>query len=315
VTRHKAPRWHPRGLNNGLIFGLTHRGVATLPTWMTYSMGHVGSTLAYRFQSSGRRALVDNFGGIFPGKSDAELEALALRTYRSYARDVVDFMRSLSRPPDELLRNVARVDREALDEAMAEGRGAISVSAHFGNWELGGLLLRRITNYPLAVIVMREPDDEVHRRRFDMRASIGIETIEVREQLDTALRVRARLQQNHVIGFLIDRYLGKDYVPVTFFGRPAYFLRTPALLAHFADAPLLPTFVYRDDDGRPAVETGPIVRVAKTGSRDERVQQATQAVAAVIESHIRARPHCWYQFYPFWAAQARVGQDSAPSGH
>lgn len=315
MTKQKSPRWHPRGLNNGLIFGLAHRGVATLPTWMAYSLGRLGSTLAYRFQKAGRRALVENFRGIFPEKSESELEALALKTYRSYARDVVDFMRSLSKSPDELLSEIRLVDRRALDEAMAGGRGAVSVSAHFGNWELGGVLLRRITNHPLAVIVMREPDEDVHQRRFDIRASVGIETIEVREQLDTALRVRARLQQNHVIGFLIDRYLGKDYVPVTFFGRQAYFLRSPALMAHFADAPLVPTFVYRDDDGRLAVESGPIVRVGREGPRDERIQQATQAVAAVIEAQIRARPHCWYQFYPFWAAQTRVGQDPSLSGH
>lgn len=315
MTPRKSPRWHPRGLNNGLIFGLTHRGVATLPTWMTYPMGYVGSTLAYRFQTSGRNALLENFRGIFPEKSEAELKALALRTYRSYARDVVDFMRSLSKSGDELLREIRLIDRAALDEAIAGGRGVISVSAHFGNWELGGVLLRRIVDHPLAVIVMREPDQDVHQRRFDIRAAIGIETIEVREQLETALRVRARLQQNHVIGFLIDRYLGKDYVPVTFFGRQAHFLRTPALMAHFADAPLVPTFVYRDDDGRLAVESGPIVRVDRTGPRDEMIQRATQQVAAVIERQIRARPYCWYQFYPFWTAQTRVGQDPSKSGH
>jgi KDO2-lipid IV(A) lauroyltransferase len=214
-----------------------------------------------------------------------------------------------------LLRDIRLVDRRALDDAIAEGRGVVSVSAHFGNWELGGVLLRRIVNHPLAVVVMREPDDEVHQARFDMRATLGIETIEVREQLETALRVRARLQQNHVIGFLIDRYLGKDFVPVTFFGRQAYFLRTPALMAQFADAPLVPTFVYRDDDGRMAVECGPIIRVPRDGARDERIQQATQAVAAAIEAQIRARPHCWYQFYPYWTAQTRVGEDPSRSGH
>ena len=305
----RPPRWHPRGLNNEWIVGATYAGVSHLPTWMTYSMGRVGSWLAYRFQPNGTQALVENFRGIFPDRPDAELRALALRTYRSYARDTVDFMRSLDQPPEVIRRRVSRLETAAFDAALARGQGAIALSGHFGNWELAGVLLRRFTTYPLSVVAMREPDAEVSKIRYRLRAKLGIETIEVRQQLETAITIRRLLQQNRVVGMLLDRHVGKDYVEVTFFGRPAYFLRTPAMLAFFSGAPLIPSFVYRDDRDQLVVECGPAIDVPRTGDRDENIRAATQAVAEVIERQIYARPHYWYQFYPFWTSQQAVPRE------
>jgi KDO2-lipid IV(A) lauroyltransferase len=297
-------------LNNEWILGATYAGVSRLPTWLTYRIGHVGTWIAYRLQATGTNALVENFRGIFPDRSDAELRRLALRTYRSYARDVIDFIRSLEQPTEVIRRRVSRLDTSAFEEALGRGRGAIALSGHFGNWELAGVLLRRFTTYPLTVVAMREPDAEVSRLRHRLRAKLGIETIEVRQHLETAITIRRLLQQNRVVGMLLDRHLGKDYAEVRFFGRPAFFLRTPAMLAFFSGAPLVPSFVYRDEQDRLVVECGPAIDVPRTGDRDENIRAATQAVATVIERQIRARPHYWYQFYPFWASQDAVPRDA-----
>ena len=134
-----------------------------------------------------------------------------------------------------------------------------------------------------------------------MRTTLGVETVEVRQHLDTALRIRGRLQKNEVVAMLLDRHFGKDYVDVSFFGRQTGFLRTPALLAALAGAPLVPCFVYREGDGL-AVECGPLIRVRPDGDRDTNVREAIQAVATLIEAHGRRHPHYWYQFYPVWPA-------------
>jgi KDO2-lipid IV(A) lauroyltransferase len=277
---------------------------------VTYPIGHVGAWLAYRLMPGGTNALVENFHGMFPDRSEHELRQLALRTYRSYARDATDFMRSLSMTPEATGRLFSRLEPQGLEEALSLGKGAISVSAHFGNWELGGVLVRRLTPYALCVVVLRETSAEVGRMRHEFRASLGIETIEVRQRLDTALKIRGLLQQNRVVAMLVDRYLDKDAVQVTFFGRPTFFLRTPALMAYFTGAPLVPSFVYREEDGRFAAECGPVIHVPRTGDRDDNVQRATQAVATLIEDHIRRRPHCWYQFYRFWPSQDQLLRDA-----
>jgi KDO2-lipid IV(A) lauroyltransferase len=298
-SRADGPRWHPRGLNNGAILAATYYGVTHLPPCLSYGIGRGGTWLAYHLMRQGTRALLQNFAVMFPEHDLPKLHALALRTYRSYARDVIDFMRSLRMTQEETSRLVCRFETDVLERAMSEGRGAIVVSAHFGNWELGALLLRRLTTYSLSVVVRAETNPAVGRLRHDLRAALGVETIEIRQQVETALRIRKRLEDNAVVAMLLDRHLDRDHVEVSFFGKPTKFLRTPALLAALSGAPLVPCFVYRDDCGI-AIECGPLIHVATAGDPDSNVRDAVQGVATVIERHCRRHPYYWYQFYPFW---------------
>jgi KDO2-lipid IV(A) lauroyltransferase len=310
-TTARAPRWHPRGLNNAVIMRATYYGVSYLPAWLTYGMGHTGTWIAYHLMRGGTRALVANFGVMFPEMDQRARRDLALRTYRSYARDVIDFIRSLRMSAAEARRLVGRFDTASLEQAMADGRGAIMLSGHFGNWELGGVLLRRLTSYALSVVAHAEPSRSVTDLRREIRQALGIRTVEVRQQLETALDIRARLQNNEVVAMLLDRHLGKDHVEVSFFGRPTRFLRTPAVLAALSGAPIVPCFVYRDKDGV-AVECGPLITVDRAGERDAAVRAAIQTVANLIEAQIRRHPDYWYQFYPFWPADAVAGATRVP---
>jgi lauroyl/myristoyl acyltransferase len=294
-----GPRWHQRGLNNGAIVGATYYGVSHLPAWLTYRVGHVGTWLAFYLMPQATRGLIQNLSVIFPDRSPKDIRRLALLTYRSYARDVIDFMRSLRLGADAARRLIGRFDTSALEQAMAEGRGAIVLSGHFGNWELGGVLLRRLTPYALSVVARAETDPAVGRIRQDIRSALGVDTIEVRQQMETAMQIRARLQKNEVVAMLLDRHFGKDNVEVSFFGRPTMFLRTPALMAALAGAPIVPCFVYRDSTGW-SVECGPLIRIPSTGDLDANVRQAIQTVATLLEGHVRRHPEYWYQFYAFW---------------
>jgi KDO2-lipid IV(A) lauroyltransferase len=296
-----APRWHASGLNNGFIVGATYYGVTHLPSWLTYRMGHAGTWLAYHLMNDGTSALLDNFAVMFPDLDLRARRALALRTYRSYARDVIDFIRSLRMTAEATRGLVGRLETSALNQAMAEGRGAILLSGHFGNWEIGGVLLRRLTPHVLSVVARAEVSPSVHRLRLEMRTQLGVETIAVRHQMDTAFQIRERLKHNEAVAMLMDRHFGKDFVDVEFFGRRTGFLRTPALVSALTGAPLVPCFIYREEHGL-AVECGPLIRVSSDANLDQSVRGAVQAFASLLEAHGRRHPEFWYQFYPVWPA-------------
>ena len=135
---------------------------------------------------------------------------------------------------------------------LARGRGAILVTGHHGNWEIGSILMRRVLHLPFAIVAMAEASAEVNRIRREMRDNLGVDTIEVRQSLDTALQIRRRLAANEIVAILMDRHLGRDRVQVTLLGRPAWFLRTPAVMGYLTGAPLMPCFVERSE-GRPSM--------------------------------------------------------------
>jgi len=296
-----AGRWHARGLNTGVIFSATCHGVAHLPPRVSYAIGDAGTWLAFHLMKDGTTGLLENLRVVLPAASERELRQIARFTYKSYARDTIDFIRGLSMSPREMGALVAQLDGDRFDELLAEGRGVIVAGGHFGNWELGGVAIRQLRGYPLAVVGRPEASAAVGVMRNRLRVSLGIETIQIGQMLDTALQIRRRLDRNGLVAMLMDRHLGRDRVEVSFFGRPTGFLRSPAMIAALSGAPLLPSYMIRRPDGRFLATCGDPIRVDPSAPQEAGLLAATQAFATQLERRIREAPHLWYQFYRYWS--------------
>ena len=301
-----APRrWTLHSLNNGVIFKLTLLGVRWLPRQISYALGRSGSWLSWRFMIAATGAIADNLSAVVPEESDAERRRRALETYRAYADDAVDFLRALD-ASDEAVRtmfDISAADRARFLALLALKRGVLIVTGHFGNWEAGAVLMRRILDLPLTVVAMPESDPAVNADRLEIRRRLGVETIEVRQSLDTPLRIRRALSENRAVALLADRHIGRDRVAVRLLGRPAWFLRTPALLAALTGAPLLPCIIERTAPGRFNAKFGSPVQIDPSEARDQAITRAAQALADALEPRIKAHPEYWYHFYRYWDAQ------------
>ena len=165
------------------------------------------------------------------------------------------------------------------------------------------MLIRDALQLPLTVVAMSEASREVNDARRQIREALGVETLEVRQTLETALHLRRQLAANRIIAMLVDRHLGRDRVTVKFLGRDASFLRTPALLAYMTGAPIVPCFIERVGPGRFLAQPGTPIRVSREGPRDEAIQAATQKIADAVAVKVREHPEYWYHFYRYWDAQ------------
>jgi lauroyl/myristoyl acyltransferase len=252
-----------------------------------------------------RTAIADNLAAVFPGESPSALERRARRVLRTYAHDVIDFIRALSAPQASLpaLFDYRADEAQMFIDVLAQGRGLILVSGHYGNWEVGGVFLRRVVNVPLTIMAKTEADPAVNRQRREIRDLLGVESIEIGKSLDTALQIRRRLADNHVVAFLMDRHIGRDRVEVQLFGRRAWFLKTPVLMGFMTGAPLVPCFIERTAPARFRVRAGEPIAVRRDRPRDEAIAEAAQAFAAQLEARVRAHPDLWYHFYRYWDAQ------------
>jgi lauroyl/myristoyl acyltransferase len=308
VVRNREPvqsAWTRHVLNSGGIYRWTYRLASKLPYRVSYGIAYVATWLSYHLLPKTTDAVIENLRVVVPELDERALRRLALETYRSYARDVIDFIRSLPLDPKDvrgMFEFETATARPMIDNMLASGKGILTVAGHFGNWEIGGLMLRAF-GYPLTVLAMAHAADEANRIRQETRDRMGIETLEVRQSMDTALQIRRQLADKRIIAILMDRYVDRDRVAVTFFGRRAYFLRTPALMAYMTGAPLFPVAIVRKGPGQFRVIPSEPIYVSREGDRDEEVARASQAFATHLEGLIRQAPQCWYQFYPYWAAQ------------
>jgi KDO2-lipid IV(A) lauroyltransferase len=299
--------WTRHFFNTGSAFRAMYAMATHLPCPVARAMAFGGTRVAHSFLRTTRAAVMENFRGAFPELSEPAIEELTLRTYHSYSNDVLDLFRSVPMTAAESFRLFEDVETRAsaFTEALSGGKGVLLVTGHFGNWEIGGALMRAL-ELPMTIVAMREADEDINRLRHEFRQRFGADTIEVRQSMDTALQIRRRLADNRIVAMLMDRHVDRDRVPVTFFGRRAYFLRTPPLLAYMTGAPLLPCSVVRTASGRFRVRPGTPILVSRDRDRDTAVRDAAQAFAAQLEGCIRETPHAWYQFYPYWRSQDAV---------
>jgi len=304
-----APRWTLHGLNNGVIFGMMCGIVGAMPRRVTYAIAHVSTWLGWHLMRQTRAAIADNLQAIFPDESAAARERRALDTLRAYAHDVVDFVRAISATADRRrqLFDFTPEHARLFETLLAEGQGIILVSGHYGNWEIGSVLMR-VFNLPLTIVAMAEANPEVNRRRRELREHLGADTIEVRKSIDTALQIRRRLGDNRIVAMLMDRHFGRDRVEVTLAGRRAWFLKTPVLMGLLSGAPLVPCFIERTGPERFSAIPGEPIRVDRNLPREEAIQRAAQEFADQLNRRLHLHPNYWYHFYRYWDSQ-REGSD------
>lgn len=235
------------------------------------------------------------------------VDRIARDMVRQHARAWVDFFFYGQRPVEEALAQFASIEGEAhLEAARAEGRGVIILTAHAGNYELGGMLLRA---RDLKVHAVYKPDrfEAVERLREDMRALGGVVGIPVDGVGFSTLPLVKLLREGALVGMQGDRDFSLNGLPMRFFGREVPFPRGPWELAAMTGAPIVTSFFYTDEERRFHARFGaPIWVAGERGARRASMEEGMRAYVADLEALIRQHPSQWYCFYPFWDDPARA---------
>lgn len=187
-----------------------------------------------------------------------------------------------------------------LEAARARGRGVIVVTAHLGNWELGGILLAQ-RGLPLTVITRDEPSTELTLWRDSYRRGFGIKTVAVGPGHDFAsIEMIRALQRNELVAMLVDRPYAGTGAPVEFFDHQSEFSTAPALLWQHTEAAVVPAFVLQTESGRYLSFADPMLPLEHAPDVRESILANTQRIAAHFEAIIREHPEQWFNYVPIW---------------
>ena len=294
-------RWRGHRLNGHLTFQLAAAICRPMPRRILYALaGRLVMPLAAACLGEARRAVESNLSVLFPGSEARKLRRLALETFRQFGIGFVDLLK-VSEGEGSLASVTARLEEPGRSRelrSIGAEHGAILVSPHLGNWELGAAALSAEgLNVSLVALAEQDPGVDEYRRAARRRA--GVETIPVGTSFDSFLRVRRALAEGRMVAMLCDRNFDEDRCSVELLGHAAEFLKTPALLSAVSRAPMLPVAFVRLPDGRYRILTGEPVQVGLDGSEQDLARSMNQ-VASSFGSFIGSFPTQWYNFYPYW---------------
>ncbi len=126
-----------------------------------------------RFRANGSRnlAYLGHLARIFPDSSHAWRESILKRYWRVHQRAFLGLFHAGRLSPEILPERVEWENRELLDEALAEGRGVMLLSPHFGDERTLHILLA-MSGYPMHVISSRYPGASKTVRKARLRVSM-----------------------------------------------------------------------------------------------------------------------------------------------
>jgi len=187
---------------------------------------------------------------------------------------------------------------EHIQRVLAEGKGAVIVTAHAGNWEVLGASLA-LHDIPIIGVAKQQTNAVMDRLVNHLRRSSGMRifySTGVRDMINY-------LKAGYVIGLLSDQAAGHDGAFVDFFGRLA---STPKGAAHFArlrGCGIVPTFITEKPDGTHVITMQPPLYVNATKNREEDLFSMTQTYTKIIEDHVRQHPEEWFWLHNRWKRQ------------
>lgn len=187
-----------------------------------------------------------------------------------------------------------------LEAARAAGRGAILLTAHLGNWELGSVLLGG-RDIPVSVVYVPDKFEDAERFRSELRRACAVDEIPIQpDQMLASLPVLRALRENRLVAMQGDRDINDKGPRLPFFGKPATFPLGPFILAHLTGAPIIPAFITYTPRYRFEAHFGNPINLVPEREREEEVRHGMAQWVKVLEDTVRRYPEQWYTFYDFW---------------
>lgn len=272
----------------------------SIPERFTYPLARFLGRLAAR--RSGKRHAVARNLAIVTGQpvTSSRVRELARAAFESYARYWLETFRLVRMPGEYFLDRVRSDTAYRIDDMLAQGKGAIVVVGHLGNWDAAGAWVGARGNHLVTVAEVLRP-----RRMFEFfsehRARLGMTIVPAQKGATDALA--AAVNDGAVVAILGDRDLKGTGIEVEFFGRRVTFPPGPASVSFKTGVPVMigGVFAERFDDGR----YGWSIHIGRpidppTDRSAEAMRAMTQKVAAELERHVRDRPEEWHVMSDFW---------------
>lgn len=250
---------------------------------------------AFTFIPIRKKHIIDSLSAAFPDKKQDEIINIAKDVYIRFANTIVEIMFFKKMSKQQLKEMVNFQNLYLLEKAKKDGKGAILLSAHFGNWEL--LAISFAQRAPLSVIVAQQENLLVDKLIDDIRSGKGYKTI-YKDNMAFKWVLKA-LKRNEFVAILADQDAGRQGVFVPFFGRYASTAKGPAVFALRAGCPVYASFCSRQQDGR-YIATFQEIEKPDTGDEEKDIEIIMSKYSEILQENIERNPSSWFWFHRRW---------------
>lgn len=190
---------------------------------------------------------------------------------------------------------------ENLREIVRRGKGGILLSAHVGNWEAAGHLLKRLDTR-VNVVMYDGEQQQIKEYLESVTGRRNLNVILVKPDLSHVYAMGEALQNNELICLHADRFLqGNKTVKRSFLGDDANFPLGPFILAASFKAPVSIVFAFKETHAHYHFYGGAILQGAPDESKADFRERLLDAFVDALDEKVKKYPEQWFNYFNFWA--------------
>ena len=121
-------------MKSKLVLGVL-KSVARLPLGILYAVSDFAYFVIYHLAGYRRKVVRRNLSEAFPDKSQKEIKRIEKEFYHYMCDVIVETVKLLHISPEEMARRVTISNFGQINEVVSNGRSAVLLLGHYGNWE------------------------------------------------------------------------------------------------------------------------------------------------------------------------------------
>lgn len=223
------------------------------------------------------------------------------KNYYTFGKIIVDRFAVFAGKGDTFKVDI--IGQEYFDSLMNAPEGFIFTSAHVGNFEIAGYLLRQDKKMMNLVAYDGETSD-IKENRSRSYAKNNCKIIEVKDDMSHLFAIKEALSKGEILGLSGDRTTfknTKNYL-YDFLGHQAAFPTGVFHLAVQFDVKVLAIFVMKMRGKRYQIYVRPIELTGACIDKKEKIEKMTELFIKELEDVLCQYPEQWFNYYNFWTA-------------
>jgi lauroyl/myristoyl acyltransferase len=251
------------------------------------------------FAGPARRIVLANLAIILPGSSLAMNYLRVFRTFHNYARTISEAA-IYKLIKEEFAYEI--IGTKWLNQLSA-AQGAIVLTAHMGNYDLGAALFAEKFNREIRLVRAPEPDQRTAQHLSASLEKSGEGAVKVDYNTAGALLsfdLLNALRLGEIVSIQGDRMDGDlAEIPAHLFGKNIRLPNGPFVLAQVARVPIYPLFIARSGYRSYQIIVREPITVLRSGrDRADDIGEAVEKWSRVLEQLIAERWDQWFAFAP-----------------
>lgn len=189
---------------------------------------------------------------------------------------------------------------ENLRKIVENGKGGILLSAHVGNWEAAGHLLKRLDTH-INVVMFDGEHQRIKQYLDQVTGGKNFNVIVIKNDLSHVYAISEALGRNELICLHADRFLqGNKTVRKRFLGAEAEFPAGPFLLASGFNVPVSIVFAFKEGATHYHFFGSRLFYRTDRENKNVFTEQLIDAFTSQLEQKIKMYPEQWFNYYNFW---------------